>query len=331
MPHPDITSPEVSVVIPAYNAMAYLPETLDSVWAQTFKNFEVIVVDDGSSDHICEWANTQSDPRFRLTSQSNQGLAGARNTGIRLSRGEYVAFLDADDIWAPTKLALQMEALRRVPEAALAYTWSALTDSRGIPTGNVFDSRATGNIWPELILYNFVGCGSTPIVKRSCFEVHGEFDRNLGSAVEDWDMWLRLALHHPFVVVPKPLTYYRQHEGSASRNWQQMERSFNIVLDKAFKSAESLQIENLEALRRRAYANVYLNLAWKPLQCADKDTVAALQLKKQAAKYDSAITRTREYWRLTLAIALMQQFGEAGYKRILGAIYRLRRMTAPSS
>ena len=330
MVQPVATKPAVSVVIPAYNAMVYLPETLESLWKQTFTDFEVVVVDDGSTDNIRGWATSQEDPRFRLVSQENRGLAGARNTGIREARADYVAFLDADDLWEPSKLELQMAALLRSPNAALAYTWSALVDAQGTPTGRVFKSNAEGEVWSDLILENFVGCGSTPVVKRCYFDSLGLFDQNLGSSVEDWDMWLRLALHHPFVAVPQPLVGYRQHENSASRNWRQMERSFNIVLDKAFAAAEEAKIPNLEALRKRAYGNVYLDLAWKPLQCAKKEVYAAREMRARAMEYDPSIWQKKEYWRLSLAINLMQFLGEAGYRRIVKTFYGMRR-TASSS
>ncbi len=323
-----IAKPAVSIVIPAYNAMVYLPETLKSLWQQTFTDFEVIVVDDGSTDHIRDWAQSQDDPRFRLVSQENRGLAGARNTGIRESRADYVAFLDADDLWDSAKLELQMAALLRSPEAALAYTWSALVDAQGVPTGRIFKGEAEGEVWSDLVLFNFVGCGSTPVVKRCYFDSLGMFDQNLGSSVEDWDMWLRLALHHPFVAVPQPLVGYRQHENSASRNWRQMERSFNIVLDKAFNAAEEAKVPNLEALKKRAYGNVYLDLAWKPLQCVEKDIAAAKEMRAQAVEYNPGLWQTKEYWRLSLAINMMKFFGEAGYRRLVKTLYGVRR-TAP--
>ena len=329
---PENATPAVSIVIPAYNAMAYLQETLDSVWEQTFTDFEVIVVDDGSTDCIQEWFETTPlDSRLRLISQENQGSAGARNTGIQESRADYVAFLDADDLWAPTKLERQMNALERSPDAALVYTWSTLTNAAGVPTGRIFKSDAQGQVWADLILNNFVGCGSTPVVKRSYIQTLGAFDQSLGSAVEDWEMWLRLALKHPFLVVSEPLVKYRQHEISASRNWRNMEQGFKTVLEKAFAEAKAAKMSNLTWLRQRAYGNVYLDLAWKPLQCEEKDIAAAKEMLAKAVKYDSQIWQTTEYWRLSLAINLMQTFGETGYRRILQAVYSVRRFTSTQS
>ncbi len=134
-------TPKVSVVIPAYNAMTYLPETITSVLQQTYTDFEVVVVNDGSTDKIEEWIVQISDPRIKLVSQANLGLAGARNTGIRESQGKYLAFLDADDLWEPTKLEKQVKILEKNPEVGLVYTWVTYIDETGQSTGRVFDLR----------------------------------------------------------------------------------------------------------------------------------------------------------------------------------------------
>lgn len=317
--------PLVSVVVPAYEAMQYLPEAIASVWAQRFSDFEVIVVNDGSTDDIVQWASTQTDTRFRFVSQQNQGLSGARNAGIRLALGEFIAFLDADDTWDPLKLEQQVEVLQRSPKAALVYTWSQIVDAKAQPTGRIFTSDAEGEVWDELILHNVVGCGSTPMVRRCCFDALGVFDEDLGSCVEDWDMWLRLAASYPFCVVKAPLVCYRQHENGASRRWREMEASYKVVLEKAFATAQVSHRKDLEGLKQRAYANAYLCLAWKPLQCRDKDVESAKQLRSQAVAYSPTVRQSSEYWRLSLAIELMQRFGELGYRRILERLYGLRR------
>ena len=331
--HPS-SLPKVSVIVPAYNAMRFLPATVDTVWQQTFTDFELLVIDDGSQDHIRDWSQTQTDPRFRLISQENRGLAGARNRGIEEARGELLAFLDADDLWHPTKLEQQVEALETDPKLGLAYTWTALMDAEEVKTGRVFKSDCRGSVWNALILNNFVGCGSVAMVRKSCFDSHGGFDQNLGSYVEDWDMWLRLALDYPFEVIEESLTYYRQLEGSASRNWVKMERSYQIVLDKAFAAAGAspdkvgLSEAQLDELRSRAYANTFLSLAWKPLQSKQKDIEAAVTLRRRAVESNPAVKRSSEFWRLTIAIRLMQLLGEQGYQNFLQWLYRIRRMAS---
>ncbi|MCJ8280869.1 MAG: glycosyltransferase family 2 protein, partial [Rivularia sp. ALOHA_DT_140] len=127
--------PKVSVIIPAYNAMGFLPETLESVLQQTFTDFEILIINDGSSDDIVEWASKISDSRVRLITQINQGVSAARNTGIRNSQGEYIAFLDADDLWEPTKLEKQVNCLKANPGVGLVYTWTTFIDQFSQPIG----------------------------------------------------------------------------------------------------------------------------------------------------------------------------------------------------
>jgi glycosyltransferase involved in cell wall biosynthesis len=315
--------PKVSIAIPAYNAMDYLPETLESVLAQTFTDFEVLVVNDGSTDRTAEWVSQLTDPRVKLISQTNQGLAAARNTGIAHARGEYIAFLDADDLWEPTKLEKQVRVLEENPEVGLVYTWMALINETGESTGRVFQNHAEGNIWEKLIESNIVGCGSVAMVRRSCFETLGGFDQNLRSFVEDWDMWLRIAFYHPFKVVKEPLVYYRQRSTSASNNWEAMEQSSRIVLEKAFASAPP----DLLALKKRSYGLTNLYLAWKPLQSKNQDYEKASYFCQQALAHYPQLRFSKQYLRLSLTIALMRWIKPAGYRRLRALVYALRRRT----
>ena len=139
--------PTVSTIISAYNSMEFLPETLNSVFEQTYKDFEVIVVNDGSSDNIEQWAATISDPRFKLISQENRGVSEARNRGITESVGEFIAFLDSDDIWMPTKLEKQVNSFKENSEAALVYTWTAIIDEQSKLIGKVYSHEDEGNVW----------------------------------------------------------------------------------------------------------------------------------------------------------------------------------------
>ena len=207
---------KVSVVIPAYNCMAFLPATLDSVLKQTFSNFEVLIVDDGSPDQVGAWAAQVADARVRLISQANQGVAEARNTGIAESEGEYIAFLDNDDLWHPTKLEKQVHYFEANPTVGVVYTWTVLVDEQEQPTGRIFASQAEGNVWQALLESDVISNGSSAMVRRCCFETVGGFDRNLNFAA-DLDMWLRLTTHYPFGLIKEPLTLYRQHSNSMSK------------------------------------------------------------------------------------------------------------------
>lgn len=312
--------PTISVIIPAYNAMRYIAETIETVFEQTFDDFELIIINDGSSDGIEHWVAQITDPRVKLVSQENKGLAGARNSGIAYAQGEYLAFLDADDLWEPTKLEKQLRVLEENPEVALVYTWVAYIDETGKPTGRVFKNQAEGNVWKKLAERNIVECGSVAMVRRSCFESVGLFDRNLGSFVEDWDMWLRIASRYLFKVVKEPLVYYRQSSSSASRNWEGMARSFEIVIEKAFSAAPS----ELQSLKNKSYGFANLCLAWKPLQSRAPDWKSAASFRAQALAYYPWLCFSQEFVRLSIAITLMRWFGPDGYKRFLSYIYALR-------
>lgn len=313
--------PKVSVIIPAYNSMKYLPETLESALNQSFQDFEVIVVNDGSSDETAEWVSQLTDPRIKLISQENQGLSGARNTGIENASGEYLAFLDADDCWESTKLEKQVLTLEDNPEVGLVYTWVALVNESGTPTGRIFKNYAENDVLENLIEHNIVECGSVAMVRRQCFENCGVFDRDLRSFVEDWDMWLRIASRYPFKVIKQPLVYYRQHSNSASKNWEAMERSFNLVIEKVFASAPA----ELLHLKSKSYGFSNLCLAWKPLQSREKDYRQAAYFRNRAIAYYPPLCLSKENVRISIAIALMKYVGVDRYGTLLSLIHALRR------
>ncbi|GAB1545033.1 glycosyltransferase [Scytonema sp. NUACC21] len=312
---------KVSVVIPAYNAMPYLRETMESVLNQTFNGFEVIVVNDGSLDETENWVSQIQDSRVKLISQENQGLAGARNTGILHAKGEYIAFLDADDTWEPTKLEKQACILDRNPEVGLVYTWVAYINEQSQSTGKVFKNQSEGNVWKQLTEHNIVECGSVAMVRRTCFEDCGVFDRNLGSYVEDWDMWLRIASKYPFKVVKEPLVYYRQRSNSASKNWEAMAQSFQMVIEKAFATAPM----ELQPLKNKSYAAANLCLAWKPLQSQQKEYKKSIYFLEQALAYFPKIRFSKEFIRLSVAVTVMRWLGADTYKQLLAIFHTLRR------
>lgn len=196
--------PKVSVVIPAYNSMAYLPTTLETVFAQTFTDFEVLIINDGSSDNIVNWVSSLADARIRLITQENQGLTGAHNTGVMQAQGEYIAFLDADDLWEPSKLEKQVSCLDKNPEVGLVDTWVMLIDETGKSTGTVLKTNAEGNVWKQIIQCPTVVCGSSPLVRNACFQEVGLFDPEMGGS-SDWDMWIRIASRYSFGLIKEQI------------------------------------------------------------------------------------------------------------------------------
>lgn len=310
--------PKVSVVITAYNSMAYLPETLESVSRQTFTDFEVLIIDDGSSDHIVQWASELVDPRVRLISQENQGVGVARNTGIAHAQGEYIAFLDGDDTWEPTKLEKQVRCLEENPKVGLVHTWLAGIDPHSKPTGRVIGSHVEGEVWEKIIERNMVACSSA-MVHRCCFETVGVFDKNLRFA-EDWDMWIRIAARYHLAVIKEPLVGYREHPNSKSKKYASRLQDFRTIIEKAF---DSVPFELLH-LRNRSYGHINLCIAWKCLQGSEIDYKSANHFRRLAIAHYPQLRYSREYIRLSLAITLMQGFGAESYSRLLSLFYVLR-------
>ncbi len=309
--------PKVSVVIPAYNAMLYLPNTLKSVLHQTFTNFEVLIIDDGSSDQIVNWASLQTDPRVKLISQANQGVSAARNTGIAHAQGEYVAFVDADDLWEPTKLEKQVRCLEENPVVGLVYTWTVLIDELGKPIGRVIASHAQGDVWQQLIEDDMISTGSSTMVRRSCFDTVGMFDTSLAFA-EDWDMWLRIAAHYSVAVVKEPLTLYRQHANNTTKNRPKMIQSLRTVIEKAF---QNVPLDSLY-LRNRAYASVFLGLAWLAIDAGDHKQ--ADHYRTQALLQNWSTRFSQKCVRLSVAIAMIRWFGPHGYSGVRSLTHILR-------
>lgn len=309
---------KVSVIIPAYNSMKYLPESLASVFRQSFTNWEVIIVNDGSSDHIVEWFTGIKDTRVKLISQPNQGVSVARNTGIVNSQGEYIAFLDADDIWEATKLEEQVVCLDNNSEVGLVHTWWAVINPESKPTGRLMKFNTEGNVWKELVERNTLACSSV-ILRRSCLDV-GLFTPGLNFA-EDWDLWLRIAATYPFKLIKKPLLLYRQHPNNCIKNWQVVEQDYRRVIEKTFQSAPI----GVQYLKEHSYGHANLFLAWSVLLGSYKDYKKASEFRRQALIHYPGLRYSHEYIRLSLAIALMQFFGADGYGKVLKLAFAVRR------
>jgi glycosyltransferase involved in cell wall biosynthesis len=317
--------PKVSVIIPAYNAMEYLPETLGSVLNQSFQDLEVIIIDDGSVDHIGEWAKSISDSRVRIFHQKNQGPSAARNIGIKKAEGEYVAFLDADDLWEPTKIETQVFALDKNHAVGLVYTWISSIDKNGVSTGRAIRNCDEGDVWESLLLHNFIECGSTPMVRRDCFETVGVFDEGLKSN-QDFDLWIRISCCYKFAVIKEVLTQYRKHGSSHSKNWKSSEKCMFMVLERALKDPPiALTDKELERLRRDSYGRASLNLAWQPVQSNFRDYKTSTQYLSLATQYSPKLCLSKEYLRLSTAIFVIRILGPGGYEKFLAAFYFLRR------
>lgn len=251
-------APLVSVVVPAYNAVRTLAATLQSVLDQTVQDFEVIVVDDGSSDGTVEVAQAVDDQRIRVIVQENGGAGAARNTGIADAAGTWVAFLDADDVWLPIKL-----------ERQLAYL-SGFADVHAVQAGALFvdDSlevlharRCTPSkdaLWETLLFQNLPAFLSTLLIRRSILEEIGYFDTEL-EILEEWDMAIRASRFANMGSIEEPLCLYRLHPGNRSLNLDIHIAPGLLVLERLF--ADPDLPERVRAGRRLIYAHFYTMLA----------------------------------------------------------------------
>ncbi|CAN5396842.1 hypothetical protein BH11PSE9_BH11PSE9_01580 [soil metagenome] len=225
-----IATDKISVVIPCFNAARYVVAAVSSVLAQVWPELEIIVVDDGSSDASAEAVRSAfpsaAFPSVTVLQQPNQGVAAARNFGIRHATGEWVAFLDADDIWLPGKLQAQIDLLQGHPSARMAYSaWQVWQSEEpapqrpdewlALPADEARWAGPSGWIYPQLLLDCEVWT-STVIARRSLFDEIGVFDTTLRVG-EDYDLWLRASRVTPILRVPRPLALYRQHATSITR------------------------------------------------------------------------------------------------------------------
>lgn len=221
-------TPLVSVVIPCYNAERYIGATIRSVLAQDVDGLEVIVVDDGSRDRSVELVRALF-PQVRLVEQANAGVAAARNHGLSLARGEWVAFVDADDIWLPGKLKAQLDEMAALPDCRMSYTaWEVWPCLDPEPQAGYLEqlaasaddrarwSGASGWIYAQLLL-DCVVWTSTVLAQRSLFEELGGFDPKLRIG-EDYDLWLRASRVTPIHRVARPYALYRMHPSSITRS-----------------------------------------------------------------------------------------------------------------
>lgn len=204
-------TPAVSVVISTYKRPGYLREALDSVYRQTFTDYEVIVVDDGSGPETTQTYELRDNTRLICHETPQRGCAATKNTGTRAARGRYVAYLDDDDTWYPEKLAAQVRALDENPEVALAHCHVTLVDESMRPVPEQPKPKPVPRDGLRRLAHgNFIKSPSVVMLRREVFEELGGFDEVVGGA-EDWEMWMRIANKHSLYCIPEPLAYYRVH------------------------------------------------------------------------------------------------------------------------
>jgi len=272
-------SPLVSVIIPNYNHARYLPQAIDSVLAQDYPHYEIIVVDDGSTDDSRTVAARYQD-RIEYIWQKNRGLSAARNTGLQTARGDLIGLLDADDLYEPDFLSTMVDILQTAPEFEAVYCGYQFVDEQNRALFQQ-ETRAIppAQLYPALIEGNFL-VPESMLARRHCYEAVGPFDESL-RACEDWDIWLKMARRFPITGTTRLLTRHRILPGSMSSDPIRMLNNRLTVIASHF-GPEPADPATATPEQRRAYSRAYLTTAIEYLQYHDTDR-AVTCLQKMAA------------------------------------------------
>ncbi len=300
----------VSVVIPAYNAAAFIERTLKSVSSQTWSELEILVVDDGSTDKTVDIVTrlAEKDARIKLLQQQNQGVSAARNLGISNARGDYIALLDADDTWMPEKIARQMEVFEDSPEqVGLVYTKSFRVFEDGRPSLYSVGNELEGEVFFTLIQGNFIENASSPLIRRTCFDRVGlfslEYQLMQAQGCEDWDMYLRVAEHYQFRLVREHLTGYWQSTSSMSANWEVMLRSYRLMMEQVRKR----HVDIPGYVFRWSRSNYYFYLANQASRGCD--VISSMKLMARTIACDPVMLLNRRFQRLVGRVLLQSLRG----------------------
>jgi glycosyltransferase involved in cell wall biosynthesis len=254
-------TPLISVIIPVHNGEKTIRGTIYSVLNQTYKNLEIIVINDGSLDLTLQVTASIKDPRFKVFSYQKSGVSVSRNRGIEQASGQFISFLDADDVWTPNKLEAQLKALQENPQASVAYSWVDYIDEYGSFFRHGNHITINGDAYEKMLVQNVLENGSNPLIRRQALINVGTFNNSLAYA-EDWDMWLRLAKRYNFVTVPYPHVLYRTSSQSGSNNVLKMEKGCLKFIEQAFSRAPV----SLQYLKRKSLATLYHYLTFKSLE-----------------------------------------------------------------
>ncbi len=291
----------ISVIIPVFNGEKTIEETVDSILNQTFKDIEIIIINDGSTDATLEIIKNISDSRIKIFSYPNAGLSASRNRGIDRAKEEYISFIDADDLWTPDKLESQLKALQKNTQAAVAYSWTDYIDesSKFIKSGRRI--KVNGDAFSKLLVTNFLENGSNPLIRQKAFDIGG-FDESL-TAAEDIDMWLRLAANYEFVCVEKPQILYRTSTTSMSTNLKKQEAASLKVIERAFSYPKA---EKLQHLKKQSLSHLYQYLTFKAIEAPPKQrqTLTAVYFWWNCIKNNPAVVKNKQ----VMIIAVLKIF-----------------------
>lgn len=292
---------DVSVIIPAYNSEKFIEEALESLFTQTFPASEIIVIDDGSEDGTDDLLKKHTG-KIKYYYQENSGLAAARNAGIKVSSGSYLAFLDADDLYYPEKIEIQKTFLDDCPEVDMVFSdfeyFGGTLLRRAIPDSF---KEGKGNLFLDLFRYNCIAI-PTVLIRRRCFEEVGLFDETLRAA-EDYDFWLRLIRHKKVGYIDHVLAKVRLHPENMSKDADLMCEYEIKVMDKAIHDNPEIK-DRYSYLIKEKYGIIYFETGYRHL--------LGYEMKKARKKFLRAM-KYRPFW-IKPYIYLLSSFG--GYRFI---------------
>jgi glycosyltransferase involved in cell wall biosynthesis len=262
---------KVSVIIPAYNCARYVAEAIDSVLAQTYQDFEIVVVDDESTDDTGDVVRQYGD-RVRYVRQNNRGPSGAKNTGIRASVGEYISTLDGDDLWMSQRLEMLVPLLEKQPELGFVYGDCYRIDETPdrIQPRTAFEIHGgaqRGWVLERLVMTNFVPSQSV-VIRRSALDAVGLFDEAYRIG-EDWDLWLRLAARYPVDFIPDVVAMRRQHGENITNNSDLTMMSNAVSILNGLKAREPEAVGRIRSAHNRALARAHFLLGVACLESGD--------------------------------------------------------------
>ena len=249
--------PEVSVVIPAYNMATYTVEAVESVLAQTYRDYELLVIDDGSKDGTGEALKIFKD-KIKYIYKENGGVCSARNLGIKLAAGKYIAFLDCDDNWLPRKLEESLKGFSG-SDIGLVYTDGFIIDKDGKITENVRKPSLSEHPVDDLLIMNIVFNPSV-VVKKSCFDIVGHFDEKMFYAA-DWDMWLRISEKYGIIHIKQPLSRYRVVRSYLHAHTNESKKDLFRMLSKARSRNPALSAALIRQAHKRIYLQAFMSYA----------------------------------------------------------------------
>ena len=293
----DILAPPLfSVIIPVYNAAAYISQTLDSVFAQTCGDFEVVVIDDGSTDDTADRVQQFSQHRsLRYVHQMNAGVAAARNTGLNLSRGQFIAFLDADDLWKPDKLAAHLVEMQNAPKMGLSFSWFEVFYDRPNAERRVpwFAPPARSILnWEDFLERNWTGTSSTVVVRAECVRGLRGFNPRFRTG-EDYQFWLAIAQDGWEIgFIPSALTVYRKRPSSLTVDYLQIALDELLVMEAGVQASDrSAQTALDRAITRRR-----VDVAWAYLRTGEKQLAWQFLQKSYLAIPQFVVERLKRKW-----------------------------------